>query len=66
MPLHIEPSPMQKADEAYRKAYYENLGDLNRQQRRTARGRQLVAEAHAKALQARIDVLEDALGGSNG
>lgn len=46
------------ANDAYESTYREAVGLLNRAERRTARGRQLVAEAHAKALLAKIEILE--------
>ena len=45
-------------EDAYWRAFDESVGQLNRKERRTARGRQIVAEAHAKALQSKIDALE--------
>lgn len=61
MPKRIEPSIEQKAAEAYERAFYDSVGHLNRAQRRTAHGKQLVAEAHAKALQAKVRMLEEEL-----
>lgn len=55
----------ERADDQYVQVYRSEVGHLNRAERRTAFGRQLVAEAHAKALQAKVDFLEqelDALG----
>ena len=56
-------NPMQRpvkerADDEYSRVYLNEAGNLNRAERRTARGRQLVAEARVKALQAKVDFLE--------
>ena len=56
-----ELTPIQRADEAYTQSYYESVGMLNRKERRTVHGRQLVAEAQAEALQKRCEALEEAL-----
>lgn len=61
MPLHPERSIQEKADEAFMRTYHDAIGHLNRAERRTAFGRQKVAEAHAKALQAKVDLLEEEL-----
>lgn len=58
MPKFIRDSAEVRAQEAYVRAYYEALGSMNRKDRRTAYGRQLVAEAKNKALLAKIAVLE--------
>lgn len=61
MPLRLDRTVTQKADDAFRWAYQDAIGHMNRADRRTAYGRQKVAEAKAKALQAKIDVLEEEL-----
>lgn len=61
MPLRPDRTVAEKADAAFHFSYQEAVGHMNRADRRTAYGRQKVAEAEAKALQAKIDVLEAAL-----
>ena len=61
MPLRPDRSVAEKANAAFDFSYQEAVGHMNRADRRTAYGRQKVAEAQAKALQAKIDVLEAAL-----
>ena len=59
MPKRVFDLPLkERADEQYSRVYMEEVGHLNRADRRTARGRLLVAEAHAKALQAKVEFLE--------
>lgn len=50
-----------RAHEAFHYTYYESVGNLNRKDRRTAKGRQVVAEAKLKASLAKISVLEEEL-----
>lgn len=54
-----ERSVQQKADETYERIYREEVGYLNRKERRTALGKLAVANAHIKALQAKCDFLEE-------
>ena len=54
-----EPKIRDLAGDVYNDTYRENM-QLNRADRRTAKGRQLVAEARVKALEAKIAVLENA------
>ena len=59
MPSRLpEQSVKERADDRYFRVYQNEVGHLNRADRRTAHGRQLTAEAHAKALQAKVEFLE--------
>lgn len=57
MPIRL-PSLEQQSEEAYNRTYHECAGHLNRKDRRTVKGRLIVAEAEIKALRAKIAVLE--------
>ncbi len=48
----------ERACQAYENAYFTIAGHLNRAERRTIKGRLLVAQAHADGLHAKIAVLE--------
>ena len=48
----------ERACEAYENAYSATAGHLNRAERRTIKGRLIVAQAHADGLYAKIAVLE--------
>ena len=52
---------MERADDVYRDAYYEIVGNLNRAERRTAKGKLIVAEAEIAALKAQNEFLRQAL-----
>ncbi len=48
----------ERANEIYDRTYHNEVGVLNRKQRRTVRGRMLVVEAENKALRAKLEFLE--------
>ena len=61
MPRYPKKSIAERANDAYEHAYHTAVLNLNRHDRRTALGRQIVAEAKAKALEAKVSVLEAAI-----
>jgi len=56
-----EPDVRILAHDVYLREYLTRVGHLNRKERRTAHGRQLVAEAEAAALRAKVEFLEHKL-----
>ena len=61
MPRYPKKSIAERANDAYEHAYHTAVFNLNRRDRRTALGRQIVAEAKAKALEAKVSILEAAI-----
>ena len=56
-----EKSLRERADDVFQVCYYDQVGHLNREQRRTTEGRARVAEAEAAALRAKVAYLEKEL-----